>query len=254
MLGALNILTSMMEGAQNEANKGKALEGYGELRGMEGWLEQYGHDLDKSQGIESDRQFKKYDDLESGVNKKMDERLTRNMDRIKDMGKQEEKDINQRYDNMQSDVGQNLVRQGLSGTGVAAALGSGVTRERTDAQGRLKERVSQRLTDVDSTLSGQAAEMQASLGTGNIKFKQDVTQQGYMDMERRQLNALDFKKGNIQDMAGIHIGAPTFSSALNQGMSETYRTYQSTKAAGAGNKKPGIGGGVDLGIVKANYG
>lgn len=82
------------------------------------------------------------------------DRYERNMNRIAGMGGQERKDINDSYDDQEAARRQSLIGRGLGNSTIVDTMQMGNERERTDALGRLEERLRREQVDTDAALSG----------------------------------------------------------------------------------------------------
>ncbi len=100
------------------------------------------------------------------------DRYTRGMSMLEGMGAQERADINTQYDNLRSATHDQGVGRGLSGTSVMPSLQRGVARGRSDALGRMDERMRQQQIGLDAQLSG---DWLGAMGASNMF---DVNQMG----------------------------------------------------------------------------
>lgn len=106
--------------------------------------------------------------LTSQVTGGLQDRLSRNLATIQQIGNQERRDINTQFNNTQSAAAQDLTSRGLSGTTVRPTVQAGIERNRADALGGLNERIAGLRTGVDSALSGDLINAQQALGLGRI--------------------------------------------------------------------------------------
>jgi len=90
------------------------------------------------------------------------DRYQRNMDALRGMGAQEGRDINDQFNKRQSATRSDLVGRGLGNSSLLATTAAGNDRERTDALGRLDERLRQQQVSNDAQLSGDVLQTMAS--------------------------------------------------------------------------------------------
>lgn len=84
------------------------------------------------------------------------QRYSEGMDILARAGEQERRDINSQYDALAGETMQQLTSRGLGGTTVLPAMRAGVERQRSDAMGRLNDRLTQQRSSVHAGLSGDA--------------------------------------------------------------------------------------------------
>lgn len=97
-----------------------------------------------------DENSARYRDILAG----MQNRYERNMNALRGAGQQEARDINTNYDRQAAARRQSLIARGLGDSTVSDTMQMGNERERTDAQGRLQERLRQQQISLDAQLSG----------------------------------------------------------------------------------------------------
>ena len=81
-------------------------------------------------------------------------RYERNLEDLKGMGAQEERDINDRYRSEEARRRQQLIGRGLGNSSVVNTMQMGNERERANDQGRLNDRLRQQRLTLDAGLSG----------------------------------------------------------------------------------------------------
>lgn len=108
-------------------------------------------------------------DYQTGANaiqKGYDDRLTRNLGYVDQLGTQERKDINTQFDENAGTNLQDAVARGLGGSTVAQGLRTNNEVQRGNALGRLNDRLLAARLNTDSALSGDAANAAMNLFQG----------------------------------------------------------------------------------------
>lgn len=91
------------------------------------------------------------------LNRLYNQRYQRNMDYFEGAGKQERKDIDRRFDNIERSSQSSLRQRGLVGSTISPAVTAGNARRRSDAVGALEERLRGQRIGLDAGLSGDVA-------------------------------------------------------------------------------------------------
>lgn len=127
--------------------------------------------------------------LQGGFN----DRAARNIGRIEQTGAQERKDLDRRYNEMQANLGQDMVSRGLTGSTIAPTMRARLEEDRGDAIGRLNDRLLRERVSVDSALTGDA--LQALANSQNRVLNTDIALSGQalgaLQQGNAQMNAAD---------------------------------------------------------------
>jgi len=139
-------------------------------------------------------------------------RYDKAMGMLEGLGDQERKDIIKAYGERGAQVKSDLVRRGMGGTTINPTMQLGVDRERTDAIGRLEERLRQQQLGTHAQLSGDIASGISQLGNRDLNLHNQLTgewtnltnqlQSGLMSSRANEL-------GSLSDLGASRIGAET---------------------------------------------
>lgn len=105
-----------------------------------------------------------------------DQRFNRNMGYVSELGEQDTKDINSRYDAQISKATADLAARGLSNSTVLANVAQNINKEREAELARLKDRLLRHKLDTDSQLSGDS--LRFSEGQGDRRLRTNAALSG----------------------------------------------------------------------------
>jgi hypothetical protein len=122
-----------------------------------------------------------------------DERYKRNMGYVDQLGVQERRDIDERYDKAKSSAAADLAARGFSNSSVLPNVRASVERDRDAALGRLNDRLAQTRINNDASLSGDTLRFRE--GQGDRRLRTDAALSGdeaqFWDQARRYGIGLD---------------------------------------------------------------
>jgi hypothetical protein len=169
-------------------------------------LQQYGNLFSRSMGdygAMSNKLMGAYDQALSPVLQGMRDRYTRNMGTLEGMGTQQRKDLNQQYNNLQSQTNQQMLNMGLGNSTVAASMQAGNERQRADAFGRLEEGLRRERIGYDTALSGDLLNTQSGIAGNRMNLLSGLEQGGF-----------NLGQGYAQNLFGLKQGARQSEAAL----------------------------------------
>jgi hypothetical protein len=128
-----------------------------------------------------------YDQGWDPISQGYQQRYGRGMGYLEGMGNQQKKDLNSQYDNLQTQVAQQMQQRGLANTTVMPSMQAGVERERSDARGRLQEQLNRERLGWDAQLSGDVLANQQAGFANRFNLESSLAEKGFgMDKATRE--------------------------------------------------------------------
>jgi hypothetical protein len=147
--------------------------------------------------------------LSNDLNSRWDARTDQGMGYLKDVGKQQRKDLLQQYSNSGNAAQMGLVSSGLGGTTAAAGARAGNLRQQSDSMNRLNDTLNRENLDAYSNLSGQALGARQELGKWSTTLG-DQAQLERLQAGDQSINALNSQRNQLG------LNAIDQNSSLNQ--------------------------------------
>jgi hypothetical protein len=163
-------MVNQFQSAQDKANAANEKR-YGEM--MAGYA-----------GLESS-QNNQYGGLIDSLTGRLEDRYDKGMGILENAGAQEKEDIKQDYHNLGTEQGQDMVSRGFDMSTIKQTTEQGNKREERKSLGRLNDRLTNQRSGVHGQLSGDIANMLASMGQNKINATSGTAQNKLGAMERR---------------------------------------------------------------------